>query len=178
VKKISRISASSGFGASYQILSTTILPINTMRELKSISILLKPITISLQTVKRMSKAMLNNKKRPLAAIRAKCIDCSGGSLKAVKLCPLTDCFLSPLRMGHGRQKNLKIIRAFCLYCCKNEKKEVRICPNCSCALWEYRFGHNYRKPHFDKNSAINGGILEPITQGQGVEEGLMEKVGV
>ncbi len=36
---------------------------------------------------------------PLKSIRAKCIDCSGGSLKEVRLCPVTDCPIFPYRMG-------------------------------------------------------------------------------
>jgi hypothetical protein len=36
---------------------------------------------------------------PLRAIRAKCIDCSGGSKPEVKHCPITDCPLWPYRMG-------------------------------------------------------------------------------
>ena len=36
---------------------------------------------------------------PLKSIRAKCIDCSGGQLKEVRLCPVTDCPLYPYRMG-------------------------------------------------------------------------------
>ena len=36
---------------------------------------------------------------PLKAIRAKCIDCSGGQLKEVKECIITDCPLYPFRMG-------------------------------------------------------------------------------
>lgn len=37
--------------------------------------------------------------RPLQAIRAKCIDCSGGDLGSVRLCPSRDCELFPFRMG-------------------------------------------------------------------------------
>jgi hypothetical protein len=36
---------------------------------------------------------------PLKAIRAKCIDCSGGQLKEVRECIITDCPLYPFRMG-------------------------------------------------------------------------------
>ena len=36
---------------------------------------------------------------PIKSIRAKCIDCSGGSLKEVRLCPVKDCTLYPYRMG-------------------------------------------------------------------------------
>ena len=36
---------------------------------------------------------------PIKAIRAKCIDCSAGSAKEVRLCPVTACPLWPYRMG-------------------------------------------------------------------------------
>ena len=36
---------------------------------------------------------------PIKSIRAKCIDCSGGSHKEVRLCPVKDCTLYPYRMG-------------------------------------------------------------------------------
>ena len=42
---------------------------------------------------------MNYKKSPVKAIREKCIDCSGGSHKEVKLCPATQCPIYPFRMG-------------------------------------------------------------------------------
>lgn len=36
---------------------------------------------------------------PLQAIEAKCLDCSGGEPKEVKLCPMEDCALHPFRRG-------------------------------------------------------------------------------
>ncbi len=36
---------------------------------------------------------------PLQAIRAKCMECSGGSPKEVRLCPCTQCPLYPFRFG-------------------------------------------------------------------------------
>ena len=36
---------------------------------------------------------------PLKAIRAKCIDCSGGSIHEVKLCVIPECPLYPFRFG-------------------------------------------------------------------------------
>lgn len=45
-------------------------------------------------------------KSPKTAIRAKCVECSGGSLKEVQECRVTKCALYPFRMGknpyHGR----------------------------------------------------------------------------
>ena len=51
------------------------------------------------------------------AIRLKCIDCSGGSLKEVRLCPCTDCWIYPFRMGRGPKpgdfdKNLEAAPVF------------------------------------------------------------------
>lgn len=37
--------------------------------------------------------------RPLKAIRAKCLDCCGGSANEVKLCEIEDCPLFPYRFG-------------------------------------------------------------------------------
>lgn len=38
-------------------------------------------------------------RNPLTAIRAKCVECSGGALKEVTNCPVTACALYPFRMG-------------------------------------------------------------------------------
>lgn len=40
---------------------------------------------------------------PMKAIRAKCIDCSGGSRAEVRMCQVTSCPTYPLRMGHRPQ---------------------------------------------------------------------------
>lgn len=37
---------------------------------------------------------------PIKAIRAKCLDCSGGQFKEVRLCPVQDCPLYEYRSGH------------------------------------------------------------------------------
>ena len=36
---------------------------------------------------------------PIKAIRAKCLDCSGGQYAEVRLCPIENCALYPYRMG-------------------------------------------------------------------------------
>ena len=36
---------------------------------------------------------------PIKAIREKCLDCSGGSYREVRLCPVQNCALHPYRMG-------------------------------------------------------------------------------
>lgn len=40
-------------------------------------------------------------KNPRTAIRAKCVECSGGMLKEVAECPVTSCALHPFRMGEN-----------------------------------------------------------------------------
>lgn len=37
---------------------------------------------------------------PMKAIRAKCLDCCGGSAKEVRACTSTKCPLFPYRLGH------------------------------------------------------------------------------
>ena len=63
---------------------------------------------------------------PLKAIRKNCIDCSGGSLKNVRECHITDCCLYEYRLGKNfRRKGIggkcksKKLKA------KNEKVEVQ-----------------------------------------------------
>jgi len=41
--------------------------------------------------------------RPLKAIRAKCLDCCGGSAREVALCEIEDCPLFPYRFGKRPQ---------------------------------------------------------------------------
>lgn len=55
-----------------------------------------------------------NPKTALQAIRAKCLDCSGGAAQAVKDCPIRACALWPFRLGTnpnrkgiGRITNIK-----------------------------------------------------------------------
>lgn len=47
---------------------------------------------------------------PIKAIRAKCLDCSCGQFKEVRLCPVKNCPLWEYRNGH-RPKNGEIIVA-------------------------------------------------------------------
>jgi len=41
---------------------------------------------------------------PLRAIRGKCLDCSVGSKKEVRLCPIKDCPLYGYRLGHNPKR--------------------------------------------------------------------------
>lgn len=45
---------------------------------------------------------------PLKAIRAKCLECSCGQAKEVRLCILTNCPLHPYRMGKRPKDNKDI----------------------------------------------------------------------
>lgn len=36
---------------------------------------------------------------PVKAIREKCLDCSCGQIKEIRLCPVTNCALYPFRFG-------------------------------------------------------------------------------
>jgi hypothetical protein len=44
---------------------------------------------------------LGHPESPIKAIRAKCVDCSGGSWAEARLCSLTHCALWAFRMGHN-----------------------------------------------------------------------------
>jgi hypothetical protein len=45
---------------------------------------------------------------PMKAIRAKCLDCSGGSSHEVKLCACQDCPLYPFRLGTPAWKKREV----------------------------------------------------------------------
>jgi hypothetical protein len=47
---------------------------------------------------------MNGHTSPLAAIRAKCIDCAGGQPSEVRLCPVVRCALHPFRFGKRPKK--------------------------------------------------------------------------
>lgn len=45
---------------------------------------------------------------PMKAIRAKCLECSNGQVKEVRLCPIKRCALYECRLGH-RPKDEEVI---------------------------------------------------------------------
>ena len=47
--------------------------------------------------------------RPLKAIRLKCLDCSAGQPKEVRLCPAINCALWPYRMGKRPKLELSYV---------------------------------------------------------------------
>ena len=53
-------------------------------------------TTNILTVSGTKEADISS---PGKAIRAKCLDCSGGSSDNVKTCPVTSCPLYPFRLG-------------------------------------------------------------------------------
>lgn len=63
---------------------------------------------SLITIKRYHDKIRN----PLTAIRAKCVECSGGSLREVSECRVKECALWSMRMGvnpfHKRTKSVDL----------------------------------------------------------------------
>ena len=83
------------------------------------------------------KKILNRRK----SIRAKCLDCSGGSYSEVSNCDFTGCPLYPYRSGQGKQNaraRSKAIRKYCLWCCAEQQGEMWDCPAIDCELWPYR----------------------------------------
>lgn len=48
-------------------------------------------------------------KKPLQALRERCIDCCGGSLKEVRVCPAVTCPSWPFRLGHDPWKNKRAV---------------------------------------------------------------------
>ena len=83
---------------------------------------------------------------PLQAVRAECIDCCNGSLQEVRLCPVKQCALWPLRFGRrvpdGPQSVVGAIRAKCLDCSGGCRAEVASCTFAQCRLHPFRFGKN------------------------------------
>ena len=83
---------------------------------------------------------------PMKAIRERCLDCSGGSVKEVRECPIDNCPLHPYRFGHRPTEKatltpMKAIRKHCLSCCNGSSTEVRLCTAENCPLQAYKSGH-------------------------------------
>lgn len=81
---------------------------------------------------------------PLKAIRAKCLDCSGGSVKEVRSCSFNDCALYEYRNGHRPTERtltpMKAIRAHCVACCEGNNREPSMCTAKKCPLHAYKLG--------------------------------------
>jgi hypothetical protein len=48
-------------------------------------------------------------KSPIKAIRAKCLDCCGGSSNEVKLCPATECPIYAFRFGRNPYRTVRVM---------------------------------------------------------------------
>jgi len=105
------------------------------------------------------------RKGPLYGIRKYCVQCCGDQPKEVRLCPVEDCPLYPLRFGRrpkGFKKSaLKAIKERCCDCLEREIKMVKECDSGECSLHPYRLGNNpflkgKRKSNFTQNSLPEG----------------------
>ena len=75
------------------------------------------------------------------AIRERCLNCSGWSIKDVTDCEFTDCDLYPFRSGRGKQNAKardKAIRDYCLWCMNGQRSERGRCVSKNCPLFPYR----------------------------------------
>lgn len=90
------------------------------------------------------------RRKPLNAIRAFCLWCSGGSALEVRLCPGVACVFYAYRMGaipEGASRSMiRAIKARCLDCKPDgaadcdASQAYEIHPPCPC--WPYRLGRN------------------------------------
>jgi hypothetical protein len=96
------------------------------------------LKVSIQS-KDGSKVISINRRK---AIREKCLNCSGWSLKDVTDCEFKgDCQLYPFRSGIGKQDakaRLKAIKDHCLWCMNGQRYEVAKCTAPDCPLFVYR----------------------------------------
>jgi hypothetical protein len=75
------------------------------------------------------------------AIRERCLNCSGWSVREVTECQFSDCQLYPFRTGQGQQNpkaRNNAIRKYCLWCMNGQRAEVGRCPSFDCSLFPYR----------------------------------------
>ena len=67
---------------------------------------------------------MKNKPTPqalIAAIHAKCLDCSGGSRKEAHACKLRECPLWPYRRGEAKENQARVVGQISLF--EFEKRE-------------------------------------------------------
>ena len=75
------------------------------------------------------------------AIRKRCLNCVGWSVKDVKECEMTDCHLFEFRSGQGKQDSklrARAIRKFCLWCMCGRANELSKCTSPDCPLFAFR----------------------------------------
>ncbi|MEJ2731819.1 MAG: hypothetical protein P8185_25465, partial [Deltaproteobacteria bacterium] len=71
------------------------------------------------------------------AVRARCVDCSGGFYSEVTDCEFSDCVLFPFRSGQGKQNagaRSKAIQKYCLWCMVGQKAR---CGIATCLVAQY-----------------------------------------
>ena len=118
---------------------------------------------------------------PMKAIRARCLDCSGFSVKEVRECTHDECALHQYRFGHRPSQKaeltpMRAIRKHCLECCNGSSHEVKLCPAENCPLQAYRSGHRPKTNDYTetevylKNRKLQGGFSDSdgITEERGV----------
>jgi hypothetical protein len=76
------------------------------------------------------------------AIREKCLNCSGWSLKEVEECSFKDtCSLFAYRMGRGKQNakaRNQAVSSYCTWCMAGNVYEVKRCTAPHCAFFVFR----------------------------------------
>lgn len=118
---------------------------------------------------------------PMKAIRARCLDCSGYSVKEVRECSIDTCPLHPYRFGHRPSEGatltpMKAIRRHCVGCCNGSSSEVRLCTAENCALQAFRSGHRPKTNNYT-DADINSENRK-LQRGFSDSEGIAEEGGV
>ena len=84
----------------------------------------------------------------IACIRRFCLDCQGGSSRAVRECPDEDCRLHDWRLAapegvsgeNAAREARRAVRRQCLLCAGGRSDVRRCTARDGCPLWHYRFG--------------------------------------
>jgi len=99
---------------------------------------------------------------PLYAIKKYCLWCCGDNPKEVKLCPVENCPLYPLREGKKPKEFkgsvLKAIKMRCFDCSDFDWKRLKECEFKDCPLYPYRLGKNPNLKGKRKNNIAQNGI--------------------
>ena len=84
----------------------------------------------------------------IASIRRFCLDCQGGSSRAVRECPDAECRLHDWRLAapegvsgeEAARAARRAVRRHCLLCAGSRTDVRRCTARDDCPLWRYRFG--------------------------------------
>ena len=118
------------------------------------------------------------------AIRERCLNCSGWTLKEVEFCSFSDtCSLWPYRMGRGKQNakaRNKAIKSYCLWCMAGNRAEIAKCVSPHCALFLFRSASAQKslpvskKAHLEARIEVNKGNapLDPMGAFKPTERGV------